>query len=432
MNKQILAVAEAVSNEKSLPRKKIFEALESAIAIATKKKYDQKINIRVSINKNNGKFNTYRRWLVVKEVKQPTKEITLEAAIYDNKNIKIGDFIEYKIKSIIFNRITTQTAKQVIIQKIREAKKIMIIKKLKKKKGFLITGNIKKINKESLIIDIGYNLEAYILKKDMILKEKFKIGNKIKGIIYKIKKKDNKYLIFLNRSSKNMLIELLKKEIPEIKDKIIKIKSIVRNPGLRTKIAVTSKNQRIDPIGACIGIKGSRIQTISNELSGEKIDIILWNKNPQKFVINAMFPAEIVFIEINTKKKNMNLYIKNEYLAQAIGKNGQNIKLASQLTGWNLNLLTKKKYFKNKEEKKKIIKKFIQYLNINQKKAFLLVKNGFSSIEEIACIEEISCISNTTIKKKKLTFIKNIKNKAQILLKKNKNIYINKPKITKK
>ncbi len=340
INKEILTITEAVSNEKSLPKEIIFETLENALTIAIKKKYEYKKDIRININRNNGKLYIYRRWIVVKKVKQPKREICFKKI--KNKNIKLGDFIENKIKKINFDRITTQTAKNIISQKIKEAKKKIFFKKIKKQKGKIITGFIKKIHKKYLLIDIGYNLEAKINKKNLIPKDKFKLGNKIKGIMYYIKKKKFKYQILLTRLKKNILIELLKNRIPEIKKKIIKIKSISRDPGSRSKIAVETNNKRIDPIGSCIGIKGSRVQSISNELSGEKIDIILWNKDIKKFIVNTMSPAEISNISINKKKKTINIKVKKKNLAQAIGKKGQNIKLASKLIGLNINILTEK------------------------------------------------------------------------------------------
>ncbi len=336
MNKKIIEVAEAVSNEKSLPREKIFKTLETALEIAIKKKYKKEIDIKVYINRKNGIFNIYRRWTIVKNVKNPEKETNFKNI--KKKNFKIGDFIKNKIKLIKFDRISTQIVKQIIIQKIKEAEKLMFLKKIKNKKGKIISGFIKKIKKNYITIDIGFNLEAILLKKDMILTEKFNKNNKIKGLIYNIYKLKNEYQILITRIKNKFLIELLKKQIPEIKKKIIKIKSISRNPGLRSKIAVKTKDKRIDPIGTCIGIKGLRIKKISNELSGEKIDIILWNKNPKKFVINSMSPAKILNILLIKKKKIMIIKVKNNNIAKAIGKNGQNIKLASELTGWNINI----------------------------------------------------------------------------------------------
>ncbi len=347
MNKEILAVAEAVSNEKSLPKEIIFKTLEKALTIAIKKKYNKKIDIKINIDRNNGSFKIYRRWIVVKKIKKPYKEIIFEQAIHKNKNIKIGEFIKNKIKLEKFDRITTQTAKQIITQKIRKIKKLIILEKIKKKKNHIITGYVKKINKYYISINIKSNLKAILLRKDMIIKDNFKIGDKIKGIIYDITKKKNKWKIFITRLNTKILIELFKKYVPEIKKKIIEIKAISRTPGLRSKIAVNTKNKHIDPIGACIGLKGLRIKSISNNLSGEKIDIILWNKNPKKFVINSLSPAKISNIKINIKKKSMDINVKITNLAKTIGKNGQNIKLASQLTGWNLNILTTKNKIKN-------------------------------------------------------------------------------------
>ncbi len=339
MNKKILAVAEALSNEKSLSKKKVFQVLENALNIVIKKKYEQKINIRIYINKESGKFYIYKRWIVVKKVKEPNKEINFKEAINKNRNIKIGEFIEKKIKKINFDRITTQKIKKIIIQKIKEEKKIINFKKILKKKKKIIIGFIKKINKKYIIIDIGNDLEAKILNKDLFLKNKLKIGKKIKGLIYYIDKKyKNNYKILLQRSKINFLIELLKIEIPEVKNNIIKIKSISRKPGLRSKIAVISKDKKIDPIGACVGIKGSRIKAISNELLGEKIDIILWNKNIKKFLINIMYPIKIFNFKINKNKNNIKINVKLNNLAQIIGKRGQNIKLSSKLIGLEINV----------------------------------------------------------------------------------------------
>ncbi len=342
MNKKILAVAEAVSNEKSLSKKIVFKILENALNIVIKKKYKKKINIRIYINKKNGKFYIYRKLMVVKKVIKPNKEINLNKAINKKKNIKLGEFIKDKIKKINFDRITTQKVKKIIIQKIKEAKKIINFNKIIKKKGKIITGIIKKINTKYILIDIGNDLEAKILNKNLFQKKKFKIGKKIKGLIYFIDKKyNNNYKILIERSNINFLIELLKIEIPEIKNKIIKIKSISRKPGIRSKIAVESKNKKIDPIGACVGIKGLRIKAISNELLGEKIDIILWNKNIKKFLINIMNPIKIFNFKINKIKKCININVKIKNLAQIIGKKGLNIKLSSKLIGLEINVSSK-------------------------------------------------------------------------------------------
>ncbi len=342
MNKKILAVAEAVSNEKSLPKEILFKLLEKSLTIAIKKKYQKKINIKINIDRNNGKFYIYKKLLVVKNVLLPNKEINIKKAIKIKKNIKIGEIIKKKIKNINFDRITTQNVKKIITQKIKEIKKKIKFKKIKRKIGQIIIGIIKKIYKNHIIIDIGNNLEAKIFKSDMIFNDDIKIGKKIKTIIYNIIKTNKKYQIIVKRSTINFLIELLKIEIPEIKNNIIKIKAISRNPGLRSKIAVISKDKKIDAIGACVGIKGTRIQAISNELSGEKIDIILWNSNIKKFIYNIIHPIKILKLNINYIKKKINIKVELKKILQVIGKNGQNIKLISKLLGWEINILSNK------------------------------------------------------------------------------------------
>lgn len=340
MNKGILSVVDAVSNEKSLPREKIFEALESALAIATKKKYKQDINVRVFINRKNGSFITFRRWLVVQIVLHPTKEITLEAAKFENNHIKLYDYIEDRINSVVFDRITTQIAKQVIVKKVREAERAMFIEKFRQKKGYIIVGIIKKINRDCIFLDLGNNIEALMIKIEMLPRENFRIGDRVRGILYEISQDTKKIQLFISRSVPTMLFELFRIEVPEIREKLIDVKAIARDPGLRSKIAVKTNDKRIDPIGACVGIRGARVQAVSEELCGERIDIILWNEKPEKFVINSMAPAEVSSIIINKNKHSMDIIVKTCNLAQAIGRKGQNVRLASQLTGWELNIMT--------------------------------------------------------------------------------------------
>lgn len=387
MTKEILNVIESVSNEKSLPKEKIFEALERALATATKKKHEQDIDIRICIDRKTGLFNSFRRWLIVKEVNYPTKEITLEAAHFEDKKLKIGDYIEDQIESIKFDRITTQTAKQVIVQKVREAERIMIITQFQEKKGRIITGVIKKINRENIILDLRNNAEAIILKEDMLPRENFRVGDRVRGVLYLIKPEWRKAQLFITRSKPEMLIELFKIEVPEIGEDIIEIKAAARDPGSRAKIAVKTNDKRIDPIGACVGMRGSRVQAASSELNGEKIDIILWDDNPVKFVINAMAPADVISIIVDEDNHTMDLAVTEKNLAQAIGRNGQNVRLASQLTGWELNVMTNDELSKkNQKEKNKTINKFIKYLKIDEKLASLLIEGGINSLEEIAYV----------------------------------------------
>ncbi|WP_367670495.1 transcription termination factor NusA [Sodalis-like secondary symbiont of Drepanosiphum platanoidis] len=430
MNKEILSVVEAVSNEKALPREKIFEALEVALATATKKKYSQNIDVRVKIDKKSGKFKTFRRWLVVDKVVQPTKEITLEAAQFDNKNIILGNYIEDSIESVIFDRITTQTAKQVIVQKVREAERFMIVNQFKKYKGKIITGIAKKINRENIILDLGNNAEAIIKREDMLPRENFRLGDRIKGILYLIRPESRGPQLFISRSKTEMLIELFHIEVPEVGEETIEIKVAARDPGLRAKVAVKTNDKRIDPVGACVGMRGARVQAISSELAGERIDIVLWDDNSAQFVVNAMAPANVSSIVINEDNNTMDISVEEGNLAQAIGKNGQNIKLASQLSGWELNVMTVEDLQKKHQDEDLLsINKFIKNLNIDKKSAKLLVENGISSLEAIAYISIKKILK---IKEFDEIFIKKIRKKSKKILKilhkenNKKNIYKNK------
>ncbi|ANF17115.1 transcription elongation factor NusA [Buchnera aphidicola (Schlechtendalia chinensis)] len=387
MNKEVLAVVEAVSNEKSLPREKIFEALESALAIATKKKYNQDIDIQVKINRKNGNFKTFRRWLVVKEVLNPTKEITFEAAKYENELIKINDYVEDVLESVTFDRITTQTAKQVIVQKVREAERSMVVNQFKSHIGEIVTGIVKKNNRDSVTLDLGNNAEALILKEEMLPRENFRIGDRIKGVLYSIRPESRGAQLFVSRSRPEMLIELFRIEVPEIGEEIIEIKAAARDPGSRSKIAVKSNDKRIDPVGACVGMRGARVQAVSNELCGERIDVVLWDSNSAQFVINSMAPADISSIVVDEESHSIDVAVHSEHLAQAIGRNGQNVRLASQLSSWEINVMTTDDLkLKHQKEADKILSIFKKYLKVDEKFLKILVKEGFSSIEELVYV----------------------------------------------
>ncbi|CAL4322154.1 Transcription termination/antitermination protein NusA [Buchnera aphidicola (Periphyllus testudinaceus)] len=389
MKKDILTVIESVSNEKSIPKEIIFKALEQALSSATKKKIKKDIYVKVIINPQSGVFQTYRRWLVVKEVLNPTKEITLSAAQYEDKNIKLNDYIEEKIKSVKFDRITTQTAKQVIIQKVREAEKEIIVNNFKKKQGEIQTGIVKKINRDFIILDLGNNAEGLLLKKEMLPRENFRIGDRVKSILYCVKFEKNNSQLLLSRSRSEMLTELLKIEVPEIGEGIIEIKEIARDPGSRSKIAVKTHDEKIDPVGACVGMRGARVQAVSNELFGERIDIVLWNKNLEKFVINSMAPAEVLKIIVNKKKKFIDITVDYKNLAQAIGRNGQNVKLASILSKWELNVMTEEELKnKNKKIKEFAYKLFKENFKINKKVFKMLFKKNITSIKELFLLSD--------------------------------------------
>ncbi|CAL4323424.1 Transcription termination/antitermination protein NusA [Buchnera aphidicola (Eriosoma lanigerum)] len=411
MNKEILAVAEAVANEKSLPREKIFEALEIALATATKKKYDKDIDIRVSIDRKTGYFTTFRRWLVVHEVTQPTKEITVEAACFENKIIQVNDYIEDKIPSVVFDRITTQTAKQVIVQKVREAERAMIVAQFRLRLGEIVAGIVKKNNRDNIILDLGNNAEALIMREDMLPRENFRPGDRIRGVLYAVQPESRGAQLLVSRSKDAMLIELFRIEVPEIGEEVIEIKSTARDPGSRAKIAVKTNDKRIDPVGACVGMRGARVQAVSSELCGERIDVVLWDENYPQFVINAMSPAEVASIIVDEDSHTMDIAVESSNLAQAIGRNGQNVRLASQLTGWELNVMTvEESGIKHKKDSSNIFRLFKNTLCINDTLAQILIDEGFTKIEELVYIsfEELLNIKGFDV-----ASVKNIRKKAK-------------------
>ena len=392
MNKEILAVVEAVSNEKSLPREKIFEALESALATATKKNYEQEIDVRVEIDRKSGDFDTFRRWVIVEEVTQPTKEITLEAARFEDESLNVGDYVEDQIESVTFDRITTQTAKQVIVQKVREAERALVVDQFRDQEGEIITGVVKKVNRDNISLEIKSeglpgNAEAVILREDMLPRENFRPGDRIRGVLYAVRPEARGAQLFVTRSKPEMLVELFRIEVPEIGEEVIEIKAAARDPGSRAKIAVKTNDKRIDPVGACVGMRGARVQAVSTELGGERIDIVLWDDNPAQFVINAMAPADVASIVVDEDKHTMDIAVEAGNLAQAIGRNGQNVRLASQLSGWELNVMTVDDLqAKHQAEAHAAIDTFTKYLDIDEDFATVLVEEGFSTLEELAYV----------------------------------------------
>ncbi|AKD37631.1 transcription elongation factor NusA [Pasteurella multocida subsp. multocida OH4807] len=387
MSKELLLAAEAVSNEKLLPREKIFEALESALALSTKKKYEQEIDVRVVINPKTGEFDTFRRWLVVEEVTNPTKEITLEAAQFEDPNVQLGDYVEDQIESVAFDRITMQTARQVISTKIREAERNKIVEQFRSQEGEIVTGTVKKVNRDNIVLDLGQQAEAVILREDMLPRENFRPGDRVRGVLYKVSPESKGAQLFVTRAKPEMLIELFRIEVPEIGEELIEIKSAARDPGSRAKIAVKSNDKRIDPVGACVGMRGARVQAITNELGGERVDIVLWDDNPAQFVINAMAPADVSSIVVDEDSHSMDIAVESANLAQAIGRNGQNVRLATQLTGWTLNVMTTDELDeKHQAEDNKVLKLFMNTLEIDEDFAHLLIEEGFSTLDELAYV----------------------------------------------
>ncbi|RUO68917.1 transcription termination factor NusA [Idiomarina ramblicola] len=391
MSKEILLVAEAVSNEKAVPREKIFEALESALAHATKKKYDGDIEVRIDIDRNTGEFDTFRRWLVVEDtdtgLEHPYREISLSAAQYEDPSVQAGDYVEEQIDSIQFDRITTQTAKQVIVQKVREAERAQVVDEYRDQVGEMVSGIVKRANREHVILDLGNNAEAIIYRDEMLPRESVRPGDRLRGLLYDVRPEARGAQLFVSRTNPNFLLELFRIEVPEIGEEMIELRGAARDPGSRAKIAVKSNDKRIDPVGACVGMRGARVQAVSGELGGERVDIVLWDDNAAQFVINAMAPAEVASIVVDEDAHTMDIAVAADNLAQAIGKGGQNVRLASQLTGWTLNVMTEDEFNeKNEAETQRLLNLFVSTLDIDEDFASVLVDEGFSSLEEVAYV----------------------------------------------
>ncbi len=390
MSKEILLVVDAVSNEKALPRESIFEAMETALETATKKKYEGDIIVRVSIDRITGEFETFRRWLIIEDgvaMENPYAEIGLAAAQYDAPELNLGDYSEDQIESVKFDRVTTQTAKQVIVQKIREAERALVTEAYQEHLGEIVTGVVKKASRESVIVDLGNNAEAVIYRDDMLPRETFRPGDRVRGLLYEIKPEARGAQLFLSRTKPEMLVELFRVEVPEIGEEMLEIKGAARDPGSRAKIAVKSNDKRIDPVGACVGMRGSRVQAVSGELGGERVDIVLYDDNVAQYVINAMSPAEVASIIVDEDKGTMDIAVEESNLAMAIGRSGQNIRLASQLTGWELNVMTVADMKeKHQAENDKVLNLFIDKLDLDEDFATLLAEEGFTSLEEIAYV----------------------------------------------
>lgn len=382
-----------VSNEKGVSEEVIFEALEAALVSATKKKYGAHIEARVQIDPKTGTYDTFRIWHVVADPEQnqplelPFSQITLSAAQVDEPNIKIGDTVEEQLESVEFGRIAAQTAKQVIIQKVREAERSMMANEFMAKLGQIINGVVKKVTRDTIIVDLGGNAEALLRKDQTLPKETFRPGDRVRAYLDEIINDVRGPQIMLSRTSVGMLMEMFRIEVPEVGEGIIEIKAMARDPGVRSKIAVKTNDGRMDPVGACVGMRGARVQAVSNELGGERVDIVLWDDNPAQFVMNAMSPAEIVSIMVDEETNTMDIAVKDEFLSQAIGRGGQNVKLASELTGWTLNVISAQEaQAKGEQEKQDLLQVFTEQLGVDPEVAELLISEGFSTIEEIAYV----------------------------------------------
>ncbi len=390
MSKEILLVVDAVSNEKGVDKDIIFEALEAALATASKKRYEGDVDVRVSINRDNGDYATFRRWEVIADeepLEFPDRQILLAEAVTKNPQLEVGSYIEEPQESVAFGRIAAQTAKQVIVQKVREAERAQVVDAYKDRIGELVTGVVKRVERGSVILDLGANAEALISREDMIPRENVRSGDRLRGYLRDVRSEARGPQLFVSRTSPALLIALFKLEVPEAGEGLIEIVAAARDPGSRAKIAVKTNDPRIDPIGACVGMRGSRVQAVSNELAGERIDIILWDDNPAQFVINAMSPAEVKSIVVDEDTHSMDIAVAEEGLSQAIGRGGQNVRLASQLSGWELNVMSESQAEAKSETETEALKaSFMEQLDVDEEVGNILVQEGFSSIEEIAYV----------------------------------------------
>lgn len=389
MNKEILLVVEAVSNEKGVAKEIIFQAVEAALAAATKKRHEDDIHVRVSIDRTTGDYETFRYWDIVpdEELEISDQQIALSEAIKKQANIAVGDTIEEPLPSINFGRIAAQMAKQVIVQKVREAERAKVVESYRDRLGELVSGTVKKVTRDQVVIDLGGNAEGVFYRDEMLPREAVHTSDRIRGYLYEVKAESKGAQLLLSRTRPEMLSKLFEIEVPEIGEQLIEIKSAARDPGSRAKIAVKTNDGRIDPIGACVGMRGARVQAVSGELGGERIDIVLWDDNPVQLVINAMAPAEVASIIVDEDTHTMDIAVDEDQLSQAIGRNGQNVRLASSLTGWTLNVMTKSQaQEKHQAESAGLVELFVNELSIDEDVAQILIQQGFSTIEEIAYV----------------------------------------------
>lgn len=393
MNKNVLLMVDVVSNEKGVEKEIIFLALEAALASASKEHYGAEWDIRVAIDRETGDYETFRRWTIVDDEDEnfetPLRQILLARAQETAPDAKPGDVREEPLPSIEFGRIGAQKAKQVIFQRVRDAERARIVEAYKDRVGELMTGLAKRIERGAIIVDLGGTTEAIIPREHVIPREPVRPGDRIRGYLYDVSPQMRGPQLFLSRTDPRFLIELFKLEVPEIAQGLIEIKGAARDSGLRAKIAVQAKDKRIDPVGACVGMRGSRVQSVSNELAGERIDIVPWDDNIAQFVINAMAPAEVESIIVDEDSHSMSIAVSEEKLAQAIGRGGQNVRLASELTGWSLNVMTAAEAESKKEQENQSVQSmFMEALEVDAEVASILVQEGFASLEEIAYVPD--------------------------------------------
>lgn len=391
MSKEILMVVDAVSNEKGVEKDIIFGAIEAALASATARKHREDIDVRVQIDRETGEYETFRQWLVFAddstELEVPDRELRMIDAVDVDPDAEPGGYVEEPMDSVDFGRIAAQTAKQVIVQKVREAEREQVVEEFQGREGEMLSGLVKRVDRNGVYIDLGGNAEGFVARDQMVPREPVRPQDRIKALLIEVRSEVRGPQLFMTRTSPEFLVELFKIEVPEVGQGLIDILGSARDPGLRAKIAVRSNDSRIDAVGACVGMRGSRVQAVSNELAGERVDIILWDDNSAQFVVNAMSPAEVVSIVVDEDKHSMDIAVEEDKLSQAIGRGGQNIRLASELTGWELNVMTAQDAEEKSEtEMRELISLFSKQLDVDEEVALILVQEGFSTIEEVAYV----------------------------------------------
>lgn len=393
--KEILQVVEAVANEKSLPREVIIEAIEAALASAARRRHAEDIDVRVEIDRSTGDYEAFRRWEVISddeeeaELESEDRQIRLAEAHQHDADLEVGDFIEELMEPPEFGRIAAHAAKQVIVQRVRQAERAKVVDAYEDRVDELISGQVKRTERGGIMLDLGENADAFIPSRHTIPGESVRLNDRVRGYLYEVRPEVRGPQLFVSRTMNEFLLELFKLEVPEIGQELIELKGAARDPGRRAKIAVHALDSRTDPIGACVGMRGSRVQAVSNELAGERIDIVLWDENPAQFVINAMAPAEVHSIVVDEETHTMDIAVEEENLSQAIGRGGQNVRLASELTGWNLNVMTVEEAAqKSEEEAQTYLEMFKTQLDVDEELAEILVQEGFTSIDEVAYVPE--------------------------------------------
>ena len=391
MSKELLLVVDAVAAEKGVPESVILEAIEAALASAGKKRYaEQDVLVRVQIDPKDGSYETFRRWEVVADdvvMESPDRQLRLMDAIDESDDAEVGDYVEEQIENPDFGRIAAQAAKQVIVQRVREAERAQVVDAWKDRVGELVTGVVKRVERGNIYVDLGGNAEAIIAKDKGIPRDVLRTGDRVRGYLFDVRSEPRGPQLFISRAAPEFMMELFKLEVPEVGQGLVSIMGCARDPGDRAKIAVLAHDNRTDPIGACIGMRGSRVQAVTNELNGERVDIVLWSDNAAQFVINAMAPAEVQSIIVDEDKHSMDLAVAEDKLAQAIGRGGQNVRLASRLSGWQLNVMTADQVqAKSEAEQVAARQLFMDKMEVDEEIAGILVSEGFSTVEEIAYV----------------------------------------------